>query len=369
MFLLLAAALALVLGIAVASVRSTSAQTNTCGNGVRDPGEDCDLSSPAGAFCPPGEVCTSSCDCVFLTTTTATTTTVPATTTTLPDHFQCYELKPGAFTVTSVTVQDQFGTLVETLRFPTRLCAPTDKNHEGIADPTDHLAGYRTKSPPFNKRTNQTVVDQFGTLLLDVTRPDILLVPTSKDGVQQQPPLDHFQCYKVKRSRGAPKFAKRTASISNQFETVTVTLVRPRLLCAPASKNNEDPTAPSHPGHLTCYKTQNAPFADQTHTITNQFGTDVVKVVHRRELCVPSLENPSSTTTTSSTVTTTSQVTTTSHATTTSSTTTIATSTTSPSTSSTSSSSTSTSSTSTTSTTLYGSPSRAFLERVRSLLD
>src|SRR5262245_40963950 len=119
-FLSLAVALAVILGIAAGSVRSTSAQVNTCGNGMLDPGEDCELSPPR-PFCPPGAVCNSSCDCAFVATTTTPTTTVAPTTTTLVDHFQCYEVKPADFPAVSVTVQDQFGTLLESLRFPTRL--------------------------------------------------------------------------------------------------------------------------------------------------------------------------------------------------------------------------------------------------------
>ena len=250
------------------------------------------------------------------------------------DHFQCYEIKPSFFAQPSVTVQDQFGTMTETLRIPNRLCNPTDKNGEGITDPTDHLVGYRTKAPKFTTQFNQTVVDQFGTQILDVKKPDDLLVPSSKGGVAQQPPLDHFQCYRVKKSKGAPRFVKKTASITNQFETATVTLVKPRLLCAPASKNGEDPTAPSHPDHLICYKTKDGKFGTLTTTVTNQFGVDEVTVIHRRELCVPALKNPGTTTTTIATTTTT-----------------IATTTT------------------TTSTTIYGSPSRAFLVPSVTLLD
>jgi hypothetical protein len=264
------------------------------------------------------------------------------------DHFQCYEAKPAFFTPLTVTVQDQFGTLTEGIRYPHRLCAPANKNGEGILDPTDHLAGYATKPSPFTRKVNQTVVDQFGTQLLDVVRPDVLMVPTSKDGVPLAMPVDHFQCYKVKRSKGGAKFAKRTVSVADQFESVTVTLVKPILLCAPANKNNEDPTAPSHPDHLTCYKTADGKFLSSTHTIDNQFGTDQVTLIHRRELCVPSIKNPPTTTT--------STTSTTQHATTTTSTT-----------SSTQHATTTTSSTTTT--TQYGSPSRAFLEPTRSLLD
>src|SRR5262249_12535985 len=239
----------------------------------------------------------------------------------------------------------------EGLRFPHRLCNPASKNGEPIIDPTDHLAGYVAKAPKFMKRPNQTVVDQFGTLHLDVVRPEMLLVPSSKDGVQEQPPFpDHFQCYKAKRSKGSPKFVKRTASVVDQFETVTVTLVKPTLLCAPASKNNEDPTAPNHPDHLTCYKTTDGNFGTQTHTINNQFGLDAVTVIHRRELCVPSLKNPATTTTSTTSTTSTSAKP-------------------PPPTSPPPPTAQTPTTTSTTSTTVYGSPSRAFLEQSRSLLD
>src|SRR5262245_13269363 len=253
------------------------------------------------------------------------------------DHFECYEIKPGFFVNTTATVQDQFGTMSEMIRFPHRLCNPTNKNNEGITDPADHLAGYVVNAPKFTKMTNQTIQNQFGTTLVDVVRPDLLMVPTAKDGVAlTPPPVDHFQCYKVKRSKGSPKFTKRTASISNQFETVTVTLVKPVRLCAPANKNHEDPTAPTHPEHLLCYKTKGTPFGQSTHTIDNQFGHDDVTMIKRKELCLPSLKHPQTTTTTTTSTT----------------------------------STTTTSTSSTTSTTApYGSPSRAFLEKVSSLLE
>lgn len=247
------------------------------------------------------------------------------------DHFQCYEVKPGVFPSTIVTVKDRFGTLTETLRFPHSLCNPTSKNNEGIVDPTDHLVGYQTKAPKFIKQTNKTFVDQFGTLTLDLVRPQFLLVPSGKDGVAQLPPLDHFQCYKVKPSKGAPKFVKRTATISNQFESTSVTLTKPYKVCVPADKNGEDPTAPNHPTSLICYKTKGGRFGASTRTITNQFGLDEVTVIHRRELCVPSPPTTTTTTTTLATTTTTTS--------------------------------------STTTTTIYGSPSRAFLLPSATLLD
>jgi hypothetical protein len=66
------------------STTSTTAP-NLCGNGMVDPGEPCDPSSPGGAFlCAPGEVCTAMCTCASTTTTSteAPTTTTPTTTST-----------------------------------------------------------------------------------------------------------------------------------------------------------------------------------------------------------------------------------------------------------------------------------------------
>jgi len=326
------------------------AQASSCGNAILDPGEECD--PPGSISCPPGSpagailACNSDCTC-------------PPASAPL-DHFACYAIKPRHFGSTTVTVVDRFGTLSEHLRAPNRLCVPADKNGEGIGDPTDHLVGYSQKAPRnprFQKRTDQTVVNQFGTHQLDVLRPSWLLVPSSKDGVPQTPPLDHFQCYVIRNSKGAPKFVPRTVTVSSQIETVTLQVVRPFRLCVPADKNGEDPSAPSHPDELLCYKTQSGHFGDEKHTIDNQFGQRDVTIISRNELCVPSSANVVTTTTSSTTSTTAASTTSTTSSTS-------STSTTGPVTTS-----TSTTTSTTTTTTLYGSPSRAFLQSSRSLLD
>jgi hypothetical protein len=394
LFLVFFTALATAAILSVTSADTSLAQA-VCGNGTLDLGEDCDLSSPSGAFCPVGQACTASCDCAFVATTTLPTTTVPpttslppttttvaapttTTTSTLPpgglNHFQCYESKRVAITAGPVSVQDQFGTTPAVpLSKPNRLCAPTNKQGE---DPTapgdpDHLKSWQNKhSAP--KVLNQTVVNQFGTLVLDVSRPSFLLVPASKSLVGNPPPLagptvDHFQCYRVKRSRGTTKFTKISGVTGvDQFGSYALDLLKPRYLCAPANKNGEDPSAPSHPEHLLCYKTRNAgvKFAPRNAFTNDQFGNQQLQLLRRIELCVPSLKNPGATTTS----TTAAPATTTTSSTAAPATTT--TSSTGPITTTTQAATTSTvATTSTTSTTLYGSPSRAFMDPIRSLLE
>lgn len=65
-------------------------------------------------------------------------------------------------------------------------------------------------------------------------------------------PLNHFLCYEThERSLSRPGVA-----LQDQFDdksVSTVTVRRAKRLCAPANKNNEDPTAPADPSHLTAY--------------------------------------------------------------------------------------------------------------------
>ena len=360
--LTMAATLASVFGETPLAPANAWAQASSCGNGFLDPSEDCDLSSPSGAHCPQGQVCTSSCECVFLpTTTTPTTTTSPTTSTTLPNHFQCYEIKKGPKTpIGGVTVVDQFGSSTVTLTRSDRLCAPTDKEDEDPTAPADpdHLKGYQdTHTRP--RVLNQVITNQFGSIILDVTKPKFLLVPAAKGLAGPPLPLvgpttDHFQCYKVKKSRGAPRFARiNGVSAEDQFGTYTVDLVKPRWLCAPANKNGEDPTAPTHPSHLLCYKTKTQRFNERTVFTNDQFTSTTARLIKRWELCVPSTKSAAPTTTTSTTAAPTTTTSSTVVTTTVTTTTIVTTTTTS----------------STTSTTLYGSPSRAFVEPVRSLLD
>jgi hypothetical protein len=183
------------------------------------------------------------------------------------------------------------------VRFPHRLCAPANKNDGDPTAPThpDHLQGHLVSGPNV-KVANLNVTNQFGTIKLDTVKPDVLMVPTLKSldplalpPALTNPTVDHFQCYKVKRSKGSPKFQKILGvKVQDQFGTATLDLLKPIRLCAPANKRNEDPSAPQHPFHLLCYKTKNSAFGMEQTFTNDQFGPAQPLLIHRRELCVPS---------------------------------------------------------------------------------
>ena len=122
---------------------------------------------------------------------------------------------------------DQFATVTVTVSKPVSFCTPADKNDEGIFDEDTHLEGYQiaaaTKHVP---RTHIAVDNQFGTISVDTTALDRLLVPTAKSLADPDvlPPdpdshdVDHYTCYKVKVTSGTAKFQPRLGvAVVDQF--------------------------------------------------------------------------------------------------------------------------------------------------------
>jgi hypothetical protein len=60
------------------------------------------------------------------------------------DHFKCYSVRPPSnIEGRTVTLQDEFLTTSSAVLTPVTLCAPVDKNGEGINDPSAHLICYK----------------------------------------------------------------------------------------------------------------------------------------------------------------------------------------------------------------------------------
>ena len=231
------------------------------------------------------------------------------------DHFSCYKARktPGAASVFSpilgLSLEDEFWAINVDVKSVRALCAPVNVNG---GDPTassheDHFEAYKIKAvtgtPKFVKQKNLEVTNQFGTIHVDARVLDRLLVPTSKSesappGPPVPPDPDHFECYKVGVTAGTPKFTKlEDVVLEDQFGTLTVDVLKPFLLCNPANKNGEDPTAPTNPEHLLCYKARTSlgtpRFDKQVGLYTaNQFGDEQLDAVRLQELCLPSSVTP-----------------------------------------------------------------------------
>jgi len=231
----------------------------------------------------------------------------PLPTPTPIDHFTCYNARATSGSVkfpgiAGLPLTDQFGPSTVEVRKPQVLCAPTDKNNEspGAELDPEHLKGYQIKAaaaPAFP--TNIQVVDQFNPagLFVDARKQSHLLVPTVKD-LGTPPPMpgaftvDHFECYKVTVTSGTAKFAPvLTLPIKDQFGVMTVDVKRPKYLCNPVDKRGEDPSAPTHPGHLMCYQVRQVDavrFMKRVGVfVNNQFGPETLDVKKPSELCVP----------------------------------------------------------------------------------
>ena len=75
----------------------------------------------------------------------------------------------------------------------------------------------------------------------------------------------------------------------DQFGSHAMDLLRPRYLCVPANKNDEDPGAPDHQQNLLCYKARHrVRFPTLEPFIDNQFVDQGVTITRRMEFCVPS---------------------------------------------------------------------------------
>ena len=85
---------------------------------------------------------------------------------------------------------------------------------------------------------------------------DLPIDNSSMVGCGAPPPLDHFSCYEILPTKFTPV---PNVSLVDQFGSTLTTVNRPHYLCAPADKNGEDPSAPSHPDHLTAYMLHGTP--------------------------------------------------------------------------------------------------------------
>jgi len=218
------------------------------------------------------------------------------------DHFKCYETKQlgTRFDPRQVTLTDQFNTERVNVLRPEAFCAPVDKDGSGINEPTGHLSCYKIRDVPGDEfpefiKQPVDVTDQFGTHTLLLKESRSLCLPASKAQVAEVPGptptgLDHFKCYETKQL--GTRFDPRQVTLTDQFNTERVNVLRPEAFCAPVDKDGSginDATA-----DLACYEIRDVrgdefpKFEKRRVEAGDQFGTHSLLLKKTRTLCLPS---------------------------------------------------------------------------------
>ena len=256
---------------------------NCCGSGLHDTLEECDDGNQVG-----GDGCSPHC---------ALEPDLQV------DPFLCYGARnlSVAPPIISLNLIDQLGAMNVQ---PTRtlgLCAPADLDGSDPSAPThpNHLQRYRVT--PLDKKplaqrlpVRRQIVNRFGTLMVSLTWPQRLLVPSAKGlAALPDPPvaplLDHFICYAVRRPKGEPRFVPiHDVAVTDQFGTASLTLRQPTRLCLATDKNGEVPSAPQRLTSLLCYRIRRSRVLPGRVFVANQLGRSSIYPLYRDELCVPS---------------------------------------------------------------------------------
>ena len=241
-----------------------------------------------------------------------TATPTPAGPEAALDDFHCFGIKPakGApkfAAVAGVAVTTDVDDTGVVVKGPRQLCLPSDQTLGAIHDAATHLESFQIAlakgAPKPQKHVGTVVTNRLGQLIVDTSKPDVLLVPTAKD-LQNPPPTPNpaahqvsaFACYKAKISKGTAKLAKGLeVTVSDQFDTPrSYDVKKATRLCLAADVNGEPRKQSSV--RLLCYQLRlaktapkQAKFAKRPGVLVNGvFGPGIVDAVKEQELCIPS---------------------------------------------------------------------------------
>ena len=269
--------------------RIVAASPDTDGDGVPDHLDNCpDVANP-DQLDTDGDFTGDACDLLC-----GTCVSTPVL-----DPFYCYGVRAAKNAPNvGITLADKFGTTTIGVGDPRRVCAPADVAGSDRAAPThpDRLSGYRVlrkrQRVPLPK--HQLITNRFGTVRVQIIRPDLLLVPSAQSVTDPPAPatgsVDRFQCYHVAHG----KTRAESVTIVDALGERTVDVKRPRHLCLPVDADGTTPGADQHTAVLACYDARLAPtsrpFTSPARLfVTDQFGDRTFKRLQPAELCVPSI--------------------------------------------------------------------------------
>lgn len=247
------------------STAFAGSRLDLCGNGVLDPGEQCDDANTAD-----GDGCSAGCR------------------EERPDAFTCYRSKTtkGAprFEPRELPLTDQFESKITKILRPRGFCNPTSVMWQRVFDPTAHLTCYRIKDqrgqPRFTPR--EIVVQRPGRRtddVLTVRRPQALCVPSTRDGIPSDLGIDHFKCY---RARSASHIAN---VVNGDGWSGLGSIRRVSAFCNPVDKNGEGIIDPTN--HLLCARLSGRDPVKRDVVVDNQFGEQMLTAIKAKEICFP----------------------------------------------------------------------------------
>jgi hypothetical protein len=228
----------------------------------------------------------------------------------LPNPFLCYRTVTPRSTVPPLRLVTEFADITAMVTGPKYLCAPAIAEGWGLIDTAMHLESYtihRAGLPAGGdvRQPSFKVVDLLGGAVVDVGRPDWLLVPSATDLTTSPPPpdpgthtVDHYECYKAKTPPGAPRVPKGLLiHLGDEFTAPAklYSVLKPAHLCAPVDQNGAGIKRSA--AHLICYKIKPAPLQPARHRqpgihVNNEFGAHLVDTSKEAELCLPAVNNP-----------------------------------------------------------------------------
>lgn len=199
------------------------------------------------------------------------------------DHYLLYLVQNYLYQGVWLNLTDQFGGdpevhVEEAVFFANPVKKTVKGNVTDILNPEVHAVIYVISAAPFG--TVITVDNQFGNQTLNVSYPDLLVVPSEKV-VPPAPPLEHFKCYNVTGALplGAPVY------VGDQFGDWSTLVLEAEWFCNPVQKNTEPIV--NYDNHLTIYNIFAVNQSWWYVEVDNQFGLQNLTVFGPVALAAP----------------------------------------------------------------------------------
>lgn len=227
------------------------------------------------------------------------------------DSFLCSPVattrgSPRFSRVAAIDLDGAFGATTVSAMRRRSLCAPAATSGATLIDPDTALVAYATRREPGSESPDPVdaleVVNRFGSVDLDLARPDALAVPSALSPASPPAPpdpaahaLDPLECRRAKPSAGA-SFPPRLVTLDDALGGAGRSFVvrRPRRLCSPVALSGAPIDNPDH--HLLCYDAAPAPGEPRALVrgllLANAIDAGQVDAKPRFELCLPSMVEP-----------------------------------------------------------------------------